>query len=184
MNDIDIAQKAGSGDKAAFAQLFEKYKTFVWNVAYRMTYDFDEAEDLTQEVFIKVWENLNSFRGDSAFSTWIYRITVNQTLNRITRKPAIVNNISEGPLNQVDRELFMRQNPAASIDDFETERMLNNLLARINPERRIAIILYEIEGLSYEEIAGATKAPIGTVRSRIARGRKELEEMAALLESR
>ena len=150
----------------------------VWNVAYRMTSDFDEAEDLAQDVFVTAWLKLASFRGESAFSTWLYRITVNKALNG-KKGGRMVHRLSEEETaNLLDAETFMRQNPSAGLEKLEAERILAGLLAQIEPERRLALILREIEGLSYEQIAEAMETPVGTVRSRISRAREELEAIA------
>ncbi|VAX15894.1 RNA polymerase sigma factor RpoE [hydrothermal vent metagenome] len=182
MSDFDLIKRAGQGDEEAFKELFEKHQTFVWNVSYRMTYDFDDAEDIAQEVFIKVWKNISKFRGSSRFSTWVYRITVNSALNRLNKTGRNNSIFDEGAMAHIDTRKFMSQNPEASLTQIEDERVLAGLLAKLDNERRMVIILREIEGLSYEEIAETTGAPIGTVRSRIARGRKDLEAMAALME--
>jgi len=178
-DEAQIVEKARSGDTAAFKSLYDKYGRFVWSVAFRMTYDFDEAEDVAQDVFISAWKSLPGFRGVSAFSTWLYRITVNHTINRVKRR-RITKELTDETLRHVlDSGVFMRQNPAAAADELDVEKRLAALLNRLDADRRMAVILREIEGLSYEEIAEATGVPIGTVRSRLARGRKDLEEMAA-----
>lgn len=180
MNDEDslLVDKARDGDTAAFGLLFEKHKRRVWSVAYRMTVDFDEAEDISQEVFVTAWRKLSMFRGDSAFSTWLYRITVNTALNS-KRGGRIVHGLTdEATANLVDDDVFRRQNPSAGVEKLEAERILAKLLARLEPERRMALILREIEGLSYEEIASAMDTPVGTVRSRISRAREDIESEA------
>ncbi len=178
MDEDKTVARACLGDQTAFMELFEKHKGFVWNVAYRMVYDFDEAEDLAQEVFIAAWKNLAVYQGKSQFSTWLYRITVNRTLNHVTRskKNDEFNETKVRPF--VDENIFMRQNPESAVFELEAEKDLATLLARLEPERRMALILREIEGFSYEEIAQATNTKIGTVRSRIARGKDELERYA------
>jgi len=179
VNEDEIVRKAMNGDHDSFIKLFDKYKGFVWNVAYRMTYDFDEAEDLTQEVFISVWKNLKSFRGASVFSTWIYRVTVNKALNKIKRRCDHMELNEESGVGEIDEEAFMRRNAGAVFEQFEAERTLSYLLSKLGSERRIALILYECEGLSYEQIASATDVSVGTVRSRIARARREIKKIAA-----
>jgi len=180
MNDVDsrLVEKARAGDAEAFGLIFERSKGMVWNVAYRMTGDFDEAEDLAQDVFVTAWRKLASFRGESAFSTWLYRITVNKALNAKKSGRMLQRLTDEETANLVDVETFTRQNPTAGVEQLETERILAGLLAQLEPERRLALILREIEGLSYEEIAEAMDTPVGTVRSRISRAREELEATA------
>lgn len=179
MNESKIIQKAQKGNRDAFSVLFEKYKDYVWNVVYRMTYNFDESEDIAQDVFITAWNKLSTFRTDSAFSTWLYRITVNKTLNRIRSRHNNQSLSDETLAAQVDTQVYMRQNPETAVDELETEQILANLLNRMDPDRRLVVILRELEGLTYEEIAEITGTPVGTVRSRISRGRKELSEMAS-----
>lgn len=178
-----IVGRAKTGDAKAFEELFRRYKSFVWNVAYRMTYNFDQAEDVAQEVFVAAWRALPSFGGRSGFSTWLYRIAVNKTLNRVRMRRDLPFEADEAAWGLVDAEVFMRQNPEAAAEELDNERTLARLLARLDPERRLAIVLREIEGLSYEEIAGATGVPVGTVRSRIARARRDLEGIAADMET-
>lgn len=180
MNDEEgrLVEKARAGDAAAFGLIFERSKSMVWNVAYRMTGDFDEAEDLAQDVFVTAWRKLASFRGESAFSTWLYRITVNKALNGKKGKRMVHRLSDRETANLVDAETFIHQNPSAGVEKLETERILAGLLARLEPERRLALILREIEGLSYEQIAEAMDTPVGTVRSRISRAREELETTA------
>lgn len=178
-----IVGRAKTGDAAAFEELFRRYRVFVWNVAYRMTYSFDQAEDVAQEVFVSAWRALSSFDGRSGFSTWLYRITVNKTLNRARMRRELPLEADEAAWGLVDGEMFMRQNPEAAAEELDNERTLARLLARLDPERRLAIVLREIEGLSYEEIAEATGVPVGTVRSRIARARRDLKAIVASLET-
>jgi len=189
MNETQIVKKAKLGDGHAFGRLFERYRHFVWSVAYRMTFDFDVAEDIAQDVFVSAWKSLKTFRGGSAFSTWLYKITVNKTLNRLRSSPASISYDSgegderdEAMTAHVDRQVYRRQNPESGADAVEVEQALAILLSQLDPDRRIAIILREIEGLSYQEISDATGAPIGTVRSRIARGRRKLVKLAEEME--
>jgi RNA polymerase sigma-70 factor (ECF subfamily) len=177
MNDEEtrLVEKARAGDADAFGLIFERSKNMVWNVAYRMTGDFDEAEDLAQDVFVTAWRKLASFRGESSLSTWLYRITVNKALNS-KKSGRALHRLSDGETaNLVDTDTFARQNPSAGVEQMEAEKILAGLLARLEPERRLALILREIEGLSYEQIAEAMDTPVGTVRSRISRARDELE---------
>lgn len=182
MSETETVKKAREGDEYAFGRLFEKYKHFVWSVAYRMTYDFDVAEDVTQDVFVSAWKSLKAFRGGSAFPTWLYTITVNSTLNRLRPPSNLSYDSNDAVMARVDREVFERQNPKSGADAVETEQTLASLLSKLDPDRRLVIILKEIEGLSYEEIATATGVAIGTVRSRIARARAQLEKLAEEME--
>lgn len=179
--DADVAQAAKEGDPRAFEKLYETYKRMVWNVAYRMTYRFDEAEDVTQEVFVAAWRALPRWRRQAAFSTWLYRIAVNTTLNHLrANRSGLVQTDRDVYQAALDKEQYVQYNPGVTARAVEAEQTLARLLARLEPERRLALILRELEGLSYEQIAEAMQTPLGTVRSRIARAR---EELAALAES-
>ncbi len=182
INETITVNRARAGDTAAFEELFDKYKSFVWNVAYRMTCSFEESEDLTQEVFVSAWKALGSFKGRSSFSTWLYRITVNKTLNTLRRRSPAGCKTDERVFGVVDKEIFMRQNPGAGVESCEVEQALSKLLERLDPDRRMAVVLREIEGLSYEQISGAMDVPVGTVKSRIARAREDLARFAAQME--
>lgn len=182
MSETQIVDRARAGDKDAFGDLYELHKNFVWNVAYRMVYDFDEAEDIAQDVFVTAWKNIGSFQGGSKFSTWLYKITVNKTLNRLRGNRRTRELSGEAVYNMIDEKEFLKSNPGAALEDVETERALAKLLGELDPEKRMAVILREIMGLSYEEIAKATDSPVGTVRSRISRGRARLSELAEKME--
>ncbi|MBI5816346.1 MAG: sigma-70 family RNA polymerase sigma factor [Nitrospinae bacterium] len=181
MDETQTIEKAREGDTEAFRILFDKHKGFVWNVAVRMSGDTDEAEDIAQDVFVSAWKNLPAFRGGSSFSTWIYRITVNRVLNG-ARKKNLAMELKDEAARIAGPEIFIKDNPAAQTEKDDAEKTLMTILSRLSPERRIAVILREIEGLSYEEIAEATGAPVGTVRSRIARGRNDLAQIAGEME--
>lgn len=177
--DADVAHAAKHGDVRAFEILYETYKRMVWNVAYRMTFRFDEAEDVTQEVFLAAWRALPRYRNEAAFSTWLYRIAVNTTLNHLrAAKSNPVSTDKDVYQAALDKDQFIQYNPEAPARAVEAEQTLARLLARLEPERRLALILREIEGLSYEQIAEAMETPLGTVRSRIARAREELAALA------
>jgi len=175
-------ERAAGGDTGAFERLFDRYRDFVWSVAYRMTYRNDSAEDLAQEVFLAVWRKLPGFEGKSAFSTWLYRITVNTTLNWKRVSSRYVNLPAAGEWEVSDPANDHAPERAAMARD--AERILALLLGRLEDDRRLAFILRELHGLSYEEIAEATSWPVGTVRSRLARARGQLAAMAREMEDR
>jgi RNA polymerase sigma-70 factor (ECF subfamily) len=182
MDETALVERAAGGDREAFSLLYDRHAPFAYNVALRLMNDPDEAEDLAQEVFVTAWRTLPGFRGGSAFRTWLYRIVVNRGINRIkARRPA-----SEMPdelmVQRSDPARFMVDDPARGMEIAQAETLLNRLLARLDPDRKVAVVLREIEGLSYDEIAAITGAPVGTVRSRIARGRKDLAALAEEME--
>jgi len=181
MNDeSEHIERARLGDVESFEWLYERHKSFVWNVAFRMTYQRQSAEDLAQEVFLTAWRKLPDFKGTAAFSTWLYRITVNTTLNwrRDSMRWASLREDKswETGFHSGDN------NPERALMALEAERALHKLLGQLEKDRRLAFILRELEGLSYEEIAASTGWAIGTVRSRLARARQELSRLAENME--
>ena len=185
MNDREIDQvlveRAQTGDAKAFEQLFGKYRRKLGRLLSRLVTDHAEVEDLVQETFIKAYRALPAFRGESAFYTWLYRIGINTAKNSLVAKKNRAPTSTE--FDADDAESF---DDAAILQDINTpERLLhskqigqtvNAAVEGLPEELRNAIVLREIEGLSYEEIAEEMKCPIGTVRSRIFRAREAVAE--------
>ncbi|MBF0446886.1 MAG: sigma-70 family RNA polymerase sigma factor [Magnetococcales bacterium] len=178
MNEADklLVQQAQGGDKKAFEILVRRYQGKIASVISRTVSDADRVRDLTQESFIKAYRALDSFRGDSAFYTWLYRIAINTAKNHLM-------SASRG-INLNDMELEEADRVAPQMRDYNTpERMalrqemignLNNAINTLAPLMKKAILMRDVEGFSYEEIARDMDCPIGTVRSRIFRGRQEI----------
>ena len=179
--DQELVRRAQSGEKRAFELLVIKYQRKLARLLGRMVRDQAEVEDVTQEAFIKAYRALPSFRGDSAFYTWLYRIGINTAKNYLAansrRPPTSTTYASEDAEGFEDadqlRDLNTPENELASKQIAET---VNATLAELPEELRTAITLREIEGLSYEEIAEMMNCPIGTVRSRIFRAREAIAE--------
>ena len=179
--DQALVERAQQGDKRAFEQLVGKYQRKLGRLLSRFIRDHAEVEDVAQEVFIKAYRALSTFRGDSAFYTWLYRIGINTAKNHLVAKGRRAPTSTEFDANEA--ESF---EDAAQLHDINTpERLLqskqigqtaNAAMEALPEELRNAIVLREIEGLSYEEIAVAMKCPIGTVRSRIFRAREAVAE--------
>jgi RNA polymerase sigma-70 factor (ECF subfamily) len=179
--DQQLVERAQRGDKKAFELLVVKYQRKLARLLSRFIRDASEVEDVTQEAFIKAYRALPSFRGDSAFYTWLYRIGINTAKNYLValgrRAPTVTGvdleeaeNIEEGDqlkdYNTPENQLMSRQ----------IAETVNLTLQELPEELRTAITLREIEGLSYEEIAQIMNCPIGTVRSRIFRAREAIAE--------
>ena len=179
--DQELVRRAQSGEKRAFELLVIKYQRKLARLLGRLVRDQAEVEDVTQEAFIKAYRALPSFRGDSAFYTWLYRIGINTAKNYLAansrRPPTSTTYASEDAEGFEDadqlRDLNTPENELASKQIAET---VNATLAQLPEELRTAITLREIEGLSYEEIAEMMNCPIGTVRSRIFRAREAIAE--------
>ncbi len=179
--DQMLVERAQAGDKPAFGMLVAKYQRKLTRLVGRLVRDPGEAEDVTQEAFIKAYRALGAFRGDSAFYTWLYRIGVNTAKNylvaqgrRVPTQTAVDNEDAE---NFDDGELLRDVNtPEAELMSRQIVETVNASMDALPEELRTAIRLREIEGLSYEEIATLMNCPIGTVRSRIFRAREAIAD--------
>jgi RNA polymerase sigma-70 factor, ECF subfamily len=179
-SDLELVARAQRGERSAFDVLVLRYQHKVMKLVMRYVRDPMEAEDVAQEAFIKAYRALPGFRGDSAFYTWLYRIAINAAKNALV----------SGKRRVVDYDLDL-QNPdqydlhARLKDDETPEHLLlteeiratvNAAMAELPDDLRTAIVLRELDGLSYEEIAATMDCPVGTVRSRIFRAREAIDE--------
>jgi RNA polymerase sigma-70 factor (ECF subfamily) len=174
MEDIprDILTRASRGDMEAFEHIYKAVSGFVFNVALRITNSSHDAEEVTQDVFMKVYKSLPAFEFRSSLRTWIYRITVNTAINSRKR-------ISKEMDRRSDYDTAIKTQPApetadARVNQTDQERAVASLLSVLNPEQRACVVLREIEGLSYQQISEALKININTVRSRLKRAREAL----------
>jgi RNA polymerase sigma-70 factor, ECF subfamily len=178
--DRALVDLARSGNQEAFADLVRRYQVRVFNLARSLTANDADADDLAQEVFIKVFRGLRRFRGDSSFRTWLYRVAVNVVRSHLRRRTVL------GFLRRQEAsEAALDLDRLASPGDFETEAVqrdeIDRALGRLPTDLRVAVTLRDVEGLEYKEIAVVLGVPIGTVMSRIARGRGKLRPMLAPL---
>lgn len=189
--DIDqqLVERAQRGDKRAFGLLVEKYQRKLARLLSRLIRDPGEVEDVTQEAFVKAYRALPSFRGDSAFYTWLYRIGVNTAKNYLVamgrRAPTSTEVEAEEAEGYESGELLRDINtPESLLLSKEIAGTVNAAIDALPEELRSAIQLRELEGMSYEEIAKLMDCPIGTVRSRIFRAREAIaERLKPLLDS-
>ena len=184
MSDLDtdraLVVRVQQGDKRAFDLLVKKYQHKVLTVVGRYISDHSEAQDVTQEAFIKAYRALPKFRGDSAFYTWIYRIAINTAKNYLVsrgrRPPDSDIDVADGELFETGQRLRDVNSPEAQLLSDEIQRTVRQALDELSEDLRAAITLREFEGLSYEEIAEILACPVGTVRSRIFRAREAIDE--------
>lgn len=179
--DQQLVERAQRGDKRAFELLVAKYQRKLGRLLSRFIRDSAEVEDVAQEAFIKAYRALPSFRGDSAFYTWLYRIGINTAKNYLVamgrRAPTTTEFDSEEAENFEDGDQLRDVNtPEAELMTKQIANTVNETLQELPEELRMAITLREIEGLSYEDIATIMNCPIGTVRSRIFRARETIAE--------
>jgi RNA polymerase sigma-70 factor, ECF subfamily len=181
--DLALVERAKRGEVAAFEMLVVKYRRRVERLIGRIVRDVDMVEDVAQETFIRAYRALPQFRGESAFYTWLYRIAVNtakKTAVDLNRNPVLTESAlaaSRGDDDETSRpelELNDVETPEAVLASREIARTVNSAIDALPEDLRQAIVLREIEGLSYDEIAVAMGSPIGTVRSRIFRAREAI----------
>ncbi|MBM7582584.1 RNA polymerase sigma-70 factor (ECF subfamily) [Caldicoprobacter guelmensis] len=174
-----LVEKAKKGDMVAFEELVSLYAKKIYNYCYRMTNNKEDAEDLAQEVFIKVYKNLKSFKGNSKISTWIYRIAYNTCIDKY-KKGSKVDTVSLNPGKDEDAvgiELVSGDPlPEEEVIKKERYRKLQACIAALKPEYKTVIILRDIQNYSYEEIAEILQVPLGTVKSHISRARAALSD--------
>lgn len=179
--DQQLVERAQRGDKHAFELLVSKYQRKLGRLLSRFIRDPAEVEDVAQEAFIKAYRALPSFRGDSAFYTWLYRIGINTAKNYLVamgrRAPTTTEFDSEEAENFEDGDQLRDLNtPEAELMTRQIAATVNQTMEELPEELRTAITLREIEGMSYEDIANVMNCPIGTVRSRIFRARETIAD--------
>ncbi|MFO7942461.1 MAG: sigma-70 family RNA polymerase sigma factor [Bacillota bacterium] len=182
MDEERLVDLARSGDVSAFESLVEEYDGRIYNMAFRMLGNPEDARDVTQETFLKAYSSLSRFRGDSSFSTWVYRIAKNACLDFLRRRSRGTVFSLDQPLDTEEGELE-RQVPGDLPDpeevalDSEVRRAVSEAIANLPPHHRSIIVLRDIEDLSYEEIAEVLEVELGTVKSRLYRARTSLSRV-------
>lgn len=186
--DAALVKRVKKGDRGAFDVLVLKYQHKIVNLIMRYVRDPSEALDVSQEAFIKAYRALPNFRGDSAFYTWLYRIAINTAKNHLVaagRRPLDYDLDAEGQEGApVSASLYEVDTPERLALSEEIRGTVNRVIKGLPEDLRTAIILREIEGMSYEEIAQTMDCPVGTVRSRIFRAREAINNEVAPLMKR
>ena len=176
--EAQIVQRVLQGDVNAFEKLVLEYEKSVYAITQRMTGNAEDAADMTQETFIKAYNSLSSFRGDSKFSVWLYRIATNVCLDFLrsrSRKPTVSLSVEDDDGEEVELDIADEsQSPERLLERGLTRDAVRRGLNALSPEYRQILLLREIQGLSYEEISSALGIDLGTVKSRIFRARKKL----------
>lgn len=181
MNDDDrrlIAACLG-GKRDAFGELVSRYQGRLYNAAIRLVDNAEDAADVVQDAFLNAFTSLSSFKGDSEFFTWLYRIAFNTAISlKRKKRPTVSLEAGRAGGNSIDPDdpnEYIR--PGAALERTEDERQLRAAMARLSHEHREALVLKDIEGLKYEEMAEILGVPVGTVRSRLHRARTELRDL-------
>jgi RNA polymerase sigma-70 factor (ECF subfamily) len=182
-DDITLVRQAQDGDAAAFDELVRRYQRQIYGVIYHMTSHHEDASDLAQEAFVKAWQALKSFKGDSSFFTWIYRIAVNRTLNHLkTRKfreskhRFSINDLDAEAENHPDMVALVAHNtPRRDLALVELQERLNEAMAQLSENHRLVVTLHDIQGLPHEAIAHIMNCNTATVRTRLFYARQQLQ---------
>ena len=176
-DDIALVNLVKKGDKKAYNVLVLKYQDRLVFSVYKFLKDYELAQDIAQEAFIKAYKSMDKFRGDSQFYTWIYRIAINTAKNVLSTKARASEVYDNDTTDQLLSEsATTSENPENILQADQLRSTINNALQSLPEDIRVTLSLREYDGLSYEEIAGVLKCPIGTVRSRIHKGREMLDK--------
>lgn len=184
MNNKKLLLKIKGGNQKAFHQLFEQYQHLVYNLCYRMSGNREEAEDTTQDVFIKIYHAIEKFRGEAKLSSWIYRITINTCLKRERRK-RLENWISLDFLFQ-EAEKFQpvsrEKTPHQQVEISEREQIVHQAIQKLPARQKTALVLHRYENLSYEEISGVMEISLSAVESLLHRAKDNLTKLLLPME--
>ena len=179
MNESELIRAAQQGDETAFEQLVRLYEKKVYNLCLRMCPSAEDAAEAAQDTFLALWRGLEGFRQDAAFSTWLYRLASNACIDLLRKNKRAVDGVS---LDDEDAHLEVRDHaptPEEHIERQETQRLVSEGLSALPEEYRQVLILRELHQLSYAEITDVTSLELGTVKSRISRGRLLLRNYLA-----
>lgn len=178
---IDLIEKSQQGDLGAFEELVNLYQDRVYSHCCYLAGNPEDAQDLAQDVFIQAFKGIRSFRQDADFGTWLHRIAVNLWINLCRRNKKIITFSIDEPMYTQESEMIrelaaIQESPLEKVERTEFNEMVQRALHVILPEFRIVLILREIEGYNYDQIASLLGCSLGTVKSRINRGRKALKK--------
>jgi RNA polymerase sigma factor (sigma-70 family) len=179
-DDLELVQRARDGDVDAYGDLVRRYQERIYATVYHMTANHEDANDLAQETFIKAYTALRSFKGDSSFYTWVYRIAVNKTINFLKQRRhkthISLNDLDFNAENDPDLiALISDKTPRRDVGLSELQEKLNSALLKLSPVHRLVVTLHDVQGLSHEEIGRIIECNVGTVRSRLFYARQQLQ---------
>lgn len=179
--DSELALRAQKGEEPAFAELLRRYEQRIYNLCFRMCRNHADALDVAQAAYVKAWQALPRYESRAGFFTWLYRIVINQALSlRRTRRGKAMLGLGragDGEERAMTAEPAVSDDPAQGMEQRELQKQLEGALAAIDGEFRAPVVLRDIEELDYATIAEILEVPVGTVKSRIFRGRAMLREL-------
>jgi RNA polymerase sigma factor (sigma-70 family) len=178
--DALLVRRSQSGDLAAYDELVRRYQERIYATVYHMTANHEDANDLAQDTFIKAFQALKSFKGDSSFYTWVYRIAVNKTINFIKQRKnkhhLSLNDLDFSAENDPDLiALISHKTPRRDMSLVELQEKLNSAMLKLSAVHRLVVTLHDVQGLSHEEIGKIMDCNVGTVRSRLFYARQQLQ---------
>ena len=183
LTDHSLVERCRSSDDAAFSEVVARYKAKIYNYLYRMTGSADDAEDLTQEVFIRMYTSIDSFRGQSSLNTWLFRIAGNLCIDRFrrarNRAAAYSLDAPAGDDDLASEVPDTTYEPHRMLENAEMAEQIQMALSKLPDKLRSTLLLHDIEGLPYEEIAQVVGCPLGTVKSRLFNARIQLRQHLA-----
>lgn len=173
ISDADCVRKLQRGETDAFETLIRRHQKTIFNLVYRMLGDYDEAAEISQEVFLSAYRAIGNFRGEANFSTWLYRIALNHATTR--RKSLNTRQQRNIPIENTEPASDPHPGPAESLEKKEVRQRVQQALNRLEPEDAAVILLRDLQDVPYEEVARLLEIPIGTVKSRLHRARQALK---------
>lgn len=186
-HDELLVERAKRGDVAAFEQLIAQYEKKVYNLAFRLTGNHEDASDVAQEAFIRVYNSLPEFRGDSSFATWLYRIVNNVGMDELRKRKRQRATSLDDTVTVEDGEMTRQLadsagGPEQALERVETQRAVQESINSLDEEYRMVVVMCDLQGYSYNEIAETLGINLGTVKSRLHRARQALKEKFSSLE--
>ncbi len=181
LDDRPLVMRAKAGDLSAYDELIQRHQQRIYGLCYHLTSNHEDANDLAQDAFIKGWKALGSFKGDSSFYTWIYRVAYNSCLNHLKTRRNRTPHLSLNDLDtQVEHDpdlvaLISNRTPRRDVDLGELQKRLNESLLKLSEEHRTVVVLHDVQGLQHDEIAKIVGCNPGTVRSRLFYARQQLQ---------
>jgi RNA polymerase sigma-70 factor (ECF subfamily) len=174
LDDRALVKAAQRGDHEAFSALVTRHQRYVYNLAYRLLQDAHEAQDLAQEAFFRAWKALETFRAESKFTTWLYRIVTNLCYNRL---PGLQRQIAQGDVEAMAALALAESNsPASSVEAADQIAWLHQQVEALPAKYRLVITLFYLQEMSYQEIAETLDVPLGTVKTHLFRAREQLKQ--------
>jgi len=178
-DDLRLINECREGNTAAFGELVARYQDRLFNTVLRLVSNAEDARDAVQEAFLHAFQALHTFKGDSLFITWLYRIAENTAISmKRKQRPALrvqAGGDEQNAVDPLDPSVFTR--PGHAIEMAEDERIVHEALAKLSAEHRAVLVMKDMEGMKYEEMAVILSVPVGTIRSRLHRARLEMRDL-------